>query len=300
MPSSLVVTHWTKNFLKGSQQPSLSLSRCHPRSGFFGPASPKPSFRHEEKKKKPKKVERIRCKARCSSSTRLCSELSRLSLTLTQDGFLDLGARNSALQRAGSLRCPSSAPVEMRWFHIWSSLFDSSSSRHCPSTHDLLRLHSTMAGYDDRDDYRRSGSSQHRSRTSKHHASSSHRSQAYEPTRRRSRSPPSQRYPSSHSHHGRADDPYVSGTDSTRRREREYSRDHDHHRQRDWTRDRPDHRYSATSSYSNTEDAARNTAVADAGTKVHRIRQIPSRTRLQCRVPERILPIRFHRDQQRQ
>ncbi|ETS60978.1 hypothetical protein PaG_04909 [Moesziomyces aphidis] len=113
-----------------------------------------------------------------------------------------------------------------------------------------------MAGYDDRDDYRRSGSSQHRSRTSKHHASSSHRSQAYEPTRRRSRSPPSQRYPSSHSHHGRADDPYVSGTDSTRRREREYSRDHDHHRQRDWTRDRPDHRYSATSSYSNTEDAA--------------------------------------------
>ncbi|SAM77425.1 related to RNA helicase [Ustilago bromivora] len=85
-----------------------------------------------------------------------------------------------------------------------------------------------MSGYGGRDDYRRSGSSHHRSRTSKHDSSHSYRSHGHEPTRRRSRSPSSYHHSSSRSHHDRSQDPYLNEPDHSRRRD--YGRD------RDWDR----------------------------------------------------------------
>ncbi|CBQ70581.1 related to RNA helicase [Sporisorium reilianum SRZ2] len=89
-----------------------------------------------------------------------------------------------------------------------------------------------MAGYDDRDDYRRSSSSSHhRSRTSKHDpsSSSSYRSPGHAPTRRRSRSSSSYTHThSSRSHRDRSDEPYLNGAG--------YDRRYDQDRQREWDR----------------------------------------------------------------
>ncbi|SPO22508.1 related to RNA helicase [Ustilago trichophora] len=86
-----------------------------------------------------------------------------------------------------------------------------------------------MAGYDDRQDCRRSSSSSHhRSRTSKHDSSSSYRSHGHEPTRRRSRSPSSYHHSSSRSHRDHPNDPYLNGAD--------YDRRHDRPREREWDR----------------------------------------------------------------
>ncbi|SNX82562.1 related to RNA helicase [Melanopsichium pennsylvanicum] len=74
-----------------------------------------------------------------------------------------------------------------------------------------------MSGYTDRDEYRRSNPSHHRSRTSKHDSSSSYRSHAHEPTRRRSRSPSSYHHSSSRSHHDPSSESYMNQTHQDRR-----------------------------------------------------------------------------------
>ncbi|SPO21703.1 related to RNA helicase [Ustilago trichophora] len=105
-----------------------------------------------------------------------------------------------------------------------------------------------MAGYDDRQDYRRSASSSsshHRSRTSKHDSSSSYRSHGHEPTRRRSRSPSSYHHSSSRSHRDHPNVPFLNEADHDRR--------HDRPREREWDRRSYDSRSGAAAGPSHND-----------------------------------------------
>lgn len=96
---------------------AASFCLCHPRPGFFRPSVTQ-TLLPLRKKKSQKKVERI---SGCSS-TRLCSELSRLGLTQTAFSISALGTRRCRGQSSSDAR----ARHRWKWrCDIWTTHFPS-------------------------------------------------------------------------------------------------------------------------------------------------------------------------------